>query len=166
MGFLIPKSSPSPPSSLDSALNKTEPIRQEYEQGGLSVGVSNEDGTSLHRGLRARHITMVCFDLAVNNIQLIGAPTFLRLPSAVPSEQDLSSALVQPLHRLVQAPSSSVTPLSVSSCTSSCVPSVRWRHGFHYHLALPATLSDSLTPRLGFPWAIRECLDIVMVLSP
>ena len=43
--------------------------------------------------------------------------------------------------------------------------SARWQHGFPFHLALPATLSGLLTPRLGFRWAIRKCLDIVMKLS-
>jgi hypothetical protein len=64
MGFLKPKSSPSLLSSLDSVPNKTEPIGQEYVQDDLFVGTSNEDGTNLHRGLKARHITMVRFNLA------------------------------------------------------------------------------------------------------
>lgn len=71
MGSLKPKGPPSLPSSLDSIPNKTEPTGQEYVQDDLPVGTSNEDGTNLHRGLKARHITMVRFNLAVNIIQLI-----------------------------------------------------------------------------------------------
>jgi hypothetical protein len=69
MDLLKPKSSSSPLSSLDSVPNKTEPSGQEYVQDDLFVGTLNEDGTNLHRGLKARHITMVCFNLPVNIIQ-------------------------------------------------------------------------------------------------
>jgi hypothetical protein len=71
MGSLKLEGPPSLPSSLDSIPNKAEPTGQEYAQDDLPVGTSNEDGTNLHRGLKARHITMVRFDLAVNIIQLI-----------------------------------------------------------------------------------------------
>ena len=69
MGFLEPKDSSNLLSSLDSVPSKTEPIVQEYGQDDLFVGTSNEDtsnddGTNLHRGLKARHITMVRFNLA------------------------------------------------------------------------------------------------------
>jgi len=63
MAFLKPKGSSNLLPSLDSVPNKTEPVVQEYGQDGLFVGTSNEDGTNLHRGLKARHITMVRFNL-------------------------------------------------------------------------------------------------------
>jgi len=77
MDLLEPKGSSSPLSSLDSVPNKIEPSGQEYVQDDLFVGTSNEDGTNLHRGLKARHITMVRFNLAVNIIQLIEPLHFL-----------------------------------------------------------------------------------------
>jgi len=64
MSFLKPKGSSDLLPSLDSVPTKTEPIRQEYVQDDLLVGTSDEDGTNLHRGLKARHITMVRFNLA------------------------------------------------------------------------------------------------------
>jgi amino acid permease len=64
MSFLKPKGSSDLLPSLDSVPTKTEPIRQEYVQDDLLVGTSDEDGTNLHRDLKARHITMVRFNLA------------------------------------------------------------------------------------------------------
>jgi hypothetical protein len=62
MSSLDANGSSSPPSSLDISVVKTEQTAQEYLPKDLLVG-PNEKGMDLHRGLKARHITMVRFSL-------------------------------------------------------------------------------------------------------